>query len=88
MDEKTMNRPHRLTLQDRKAGSFTGFVDVLSFDVNEILLETEQGMLHITDLHVRGSLGRLTVYHHTTRVARLIGNGSPLDQTRYLQKFI
>ena len=54
MDEKTMNRPHRLMLQDRKAGSFTGVLDVLSFDVNEILLETEQGMLHIKgkDLHV------------------------------------
>ena len=54
MDEKTMNRPHRLVLQDRKSGSFNGVVDVLSFDVNEILLETEQGILHIKgkDLHV------------------------------------
>ena len=32
----------------------TGVLDVLSFDLNEILLETEQGMLMVkgTDLHV------------------------------------
>ena len=32
----------------------TGVLDVLSFDLNEILLETEQGMLLVkgTDLHV------------------------------------
>lgn len=37
----------------------TGVLDVLSFDLNEILLETEQGMLMVkgTDLHVN----RLTV---------------------------
>lgn len=54
MEEKTMNRPHKLMLQDRRAGSFTGVLDALSFDVNEILLETEQGLLHIKgkDLHV------------------------------------
>ena len=32
----------------------TGVIDVLSFDLNEILLETEQGMMMVkgTDLHV------------------------------------
>ena len=32
----------------------TGVADVLSFDLNEILLETEQGMMMVkgTDLHV------------------------------------
>ncbi len=32
----------------------TGVLDVLSFDLNEVLLETEQGMLMVkgTDLHV------------------------------------
>ena len=54
MEEKTITRQHRLMLQDRKVGSFTGILDVISFDLNEILLETEQGMLHIKgkDLHV------------------------------------
>ena len=54
MEEKTITRQHRLMLQDRKAGSFTGILDVISFDLNEILLETEQGMLMVkgTDMHV------------------------------------
>ncbi len=39
---------------DRKSGSFTGVIDVISFDISEILLETEQGMLNVKgkDLHV------------------------------------
>lgn len=53
MDEKT-TMTHKLTLKDRKGGSFTGVRDVLSFDVNEILLDTDCGRLHLKgrDLHV------------------------------------
>ena len=48
-------RLHKLSLQNRKDCIISGVVDVLSFDVNEILLETEQGMLMIkgNDLHVK-----------------------------------
>lgn len=54
MDEKTITKQHKMTLNNRRAGSFTGILDVLSFDLGEILLETELGMLHIKgrDLHV------------------------------------
>ena len=54
MDEKTANKAHKVLLSNRKNGSFSGVVDVLSFDVAEILLETEQGMLLIkgNNLHV------------------------------------
>ena len=47
-------RQHKLTLNCRKDCTISGVVDVLSFDVNEILLETEQGMLNVKgkDLHV------------------------------------
>lgn len=45
---------HKVLLANRKNGVFSGVVDVLSFDVAEILLETELGMLLIKghDLHV------------------------------------
>ncbi len=45
---------HKVLLANRKNGAFSGVVDVLSFDVAEILLETELGMLLIKghDLHV------------------------------------
>ena len=47
-------RPHKLMLTGRRTCALTGVNDVLSFDVNEILLETEQGMLMIRggELHV------------------------------------
>lgn len=47
-------RMHKLTMSNRKNCTLTGVNDVLSFDIHEILLETEQGMLMIKgdDLHV------------------------------------
>ena len=47
-------RTHKLTLNSRRICTITGVVDVLSFDVSEILLETDQGMLMIkgSELHV------------------------------------
>ena len=56
MDERNSNtaKSHKVLLVNRKNGAFSGVVDVLSFDVAEILLETELGMLLIKghDLHV------------------------------------
>ena len=51
---KANKRPHKLTLTDRRSCAVSGVNDVLSFDVSEILLETEQGMLMIkgNELHV------------------------------------
>ena len=52
--EKNQSKAHKILLSNRKTAAFTGILDVLSFDVAEILLETEQGMLLIkgNDLHV------------------------------------
>lgn len=56
MEERQLAKPqnHRLVINNRKTGTVTGVLDVLSFDLNEILLETEQGMLMVkgTDMHV------------------------------------
>ena len=41
MEEKTGTRPHRLTLQNRQAGSFSGIRDVVSFDENQVVLDTD-----------------------------------------------
>ncbi len=45
---------HKITLLGRKTCALNGVVDVLAFDVNEIILETEQGMLMMkgSELHV------------------------------------
>lgn len=54
MEENKPGKVHKVLLSNRKTGNFSGVIDVLSFDVGEILLETEQGMLLIkgNDLHV------------------------------------
>lgn len=47
-------RTHKLSMVNRRTCNLSGVNDVLSFDIHEILLETEQGMLMIRgdDLHV------------------------------------
>ena len=54
MEERTVQKNHKLVINNRKTSLVTGVIDVLSFDLNEILLETEQGMLMVkgSDLHV------------------------------------
>ena len=55
METTAVQKSHKLVLNNRKTGLVTGVLDVLSFNLNEILLETEQGMLLIkgNDLHVK-----------------------------------
>ncbi len=54
MDETRVGKTHKIMVNNRKTGTISGVLDVISFDVEEVLLETEQGMLHIKgkDLHV------------------------------------
>ena len=48
------NKQHKVTMMNRQTCILTGVKDALSFDVKEVILETEQGMLTIRgeDLHV------------------------------------
>lgn len=48
------NKTHKVTMTNRRMCLLTGVKDVLAFDIHEVLLETEQGMLTIKgdDLHV------------------------------------
>lgn len=54
VDEKQPTMLHGFILKNRQIGNVTGVRDVVSFDMNEILLDTQQGMLTIKgkDLHV------------------------------------
>ena len=54
LEERQMVKPHKMVINNRKTSMVTGVLDVLAFDLNEILLETEQGMLMVKgkDLHV------------------------------------
>ncbi len=54
MEEKTGTRPHRLMMQNRAALSVSGIRDVVSFDENQVVLDTDMGLLTMKgkDLHV------------------------------------
>jgi len=53
MDEK-LGAAHKVTLNNRERGNLTGILDVISFDENTIVLDTDMGLLTIKgkDLHV------------------------------------
>lgn len=53
MEEK-MGMSHKVMLNNRERGSLTGILDVISFDENSIVLDTDMGLLTIKgkDLHV------------------------------------
>ena len=46
---------HRMMINNRQNGSFTGITNVIAFDEGEVILETDMGMLSIKGegLHVK-----------------------------------
>lgn len=54
MEEKISRRPHHLDLMNRGTGSVTGIQDVVAFDENQIVLDTDMGLLTVKGkgLHV------------------------------------
>ena len=59
MEERTGIRDHDCRLEHRNAASLTGVREVVSFDENQVVMDTDMGLLTIKgkDLHV----SRLTV---------------------------
>lgn len=47
MEERISGRPHRVMMEDRGKMSITGIVDVVSFDENQVVLDTDKGLLTI-----------------------------------------
>lgn len=54
IEDKLSTRPHKLVLQNRSAANLSGIQDVVSFDENQVVLDTDMGLLTIKgkDLHV------------------------------------
>lgn len=81
MEEKQYAKAHKLILSNRRTGTITGVADVISFDIAEVLLETEQGMLMIkgSDLHVN----RLTLEKGEIDIEGKIDSFAYSDVTSY-----
>lgn len=54
MEEKINRRSHKLEFSNRERGSISGIQDVVSFDENRIVLDTDLGLMTIKgkELHV------------------------------------
>lgn len=54
MEEKQLPRAHKVAVTGRKSGTVSGISDVLSFDENEIVLDTDMGLLTVRgkELHI------------------------------------
>lgn len=77
-------RMHKLSLINRRSCTLTGVSDVLSFDIHEILLETDQGMLMIKgdELHVN----RLTLEKGEVDIDGRIDSFTYSEATSYAAK--
>lgn len=55
IEDRQPIKTHKFSIMNRSFGVITGVKDVVSFDLNEILLDTEQGLLMIKgmNLHVK-----------------------------------
>ena len=69
MEERIL-KSHKISLFNRSSGIISGVKEVISFDPNEIILDTEQGMLMIQgeELHVT----KLTVEKEYAREEKLL----------------
>jgi sporulation protein YabP len=80
----TKQRAHKVMLTNRRTCMVSGVADVLSFDLAEILLETDQGMLMIKgkDLHVN----RLTLERGEVDIEGQIDSFTYSDVGQYGEK--
>lgn len=80
MEERQASGQHKIILTNRGTCALNGISDILSFDVNEILLETGMGMLMIkgNDLHVN----RLTLEKGEADISGQIDSLQYSDMTK------
>ena len=71
-DERRITK-HRLTLENRENASISGITDVISFDEEQIICDTELGViiikganLHVSNLNVDS--GELDIYGEITAI--------------------
>lgn len=81
MEENQFTGSHKMQMMNRKECFLTGVKDVISFDTEVILLETDMGMLTINgkELHIK----RLTLEKKETDIEGLINSFTYSDFNKY-----
>jgi len=85
MDEKVKTaKSHKIMIDNRRKAEITGVNDVISFDLNTILLETDYGMVTIkgSNLHVN----RLSVEKGEVDIDGKIDGMNYSDISNYTKK--
>lgn len=78
------DKSHRMLLDGRKKGSITGILDVISFDLKEILLKTSMGMLMIKGQDLK--VTRLSVEKGEVDITGQIDSMTYSDAAGYAKK--
>ncbi len=90
--EENPGMAHKIVLNNRNLGNLTGILDVISFDENTIVLDTDMGLLTIKgkDLHVnRLSLekGEIDIEGRTDSLVYSAGGGAKSGES-FLQNYL
>lgn len=81
---KQVSSNHKILMDNRKKGSITGVMDVISFDLKEILLETSMGMLTIKGQDLK--VTRLSVEKGEVDLTGQIDSVAYTEITTYAKK--
>ena len=92
MEEKHVVTNHKLMMTNRKGISLTGILDVISFDENTIVLDTDMGLLTIKgkDLHVnrlRLEKGEIDIEGRTDSLVYSAGGGAKSGESFFAKLF-
>ena len=90
--EENPGMAHKIILNNRNQGNLTGILDVISFDENTIVLDTDMGLLTIKgkDLHVnRLSLekGEIDIEGRTDSLVYSAGGGAKSGESFFAKLF-
>ena len=90
--EENPGMAHKIVLNNRNQGNLTGILDVISFDENTIVLDTDMGLLTINgkDLHVnRLSLekGEIDIEGRTDSLVYSAGGGAKSGESFFAKLF-
>lgn len=84
MEERQYAKIHRLTMTNRNKIQLTGVKDMVSFDMDEVLMETEQGMLLIKGSDMK--VGRLSLDKGEVDIDGTVDTMIYSEVTSYAQK--
>ena len=85
--EENPGMAHKIVLNNRNQGNLTGILDVISFDENTIVLDTDMGLLTIKgkDLHLEK--GEIDIEGRTDSLVYSAGGGAKSGESFFAKLF-